>query len=203
MHRLLDVLASGVHDAKNQLFYAEAQIAAAEAAHGLDLAEARYAIEAAAGRLSRTLAAYRLLRDEARLAVVPAVVADLCEEVALDQRKHLARAGLTLDVACTVRDEWALDRDLVADILNNAIQNASRHARSRIRLSAGEADGSLCLRVEDDGCGFADTDPAAHGIGLLVAARIAELHRRQERHGSLRLCNGGEFGGAVLELRLP
>lgn len=203
MHRLLDVLASGVHDAKNQLFFAESQIAAAEAAHGIDLAEARYAIEAAAGRLSRTLAAYRLLRDEARLAIVPAVVADLCAEIALDQQKHLAQAGLSLDIDCTVRDEWALDRDLVADILNNAIQNASRHARHRIRLSAREDDGSLCLCVEDDGGGFADTDPAAHGVGLRVAARIADLHRRRERHGSLRLYNGGALGGAVLELRLP
>ena len=50
MHRLLDVLASGVHDAKNQLFAAESMVAAVEAAHGVDLGEARYAIEAAAGR---------------------------------------------------------------------------------------------------------------------------------------------------------
>ena len=55
MQRLLDILASGVHDAKNQLFVAESIIAAAERTHGVDLAEARYAIEAAAGRLSRTL----------------------------------------------------------------------------------------------------------------------------------------------------
>ncbi len=48
MHTLLDVLASGVHDAKNQLFVAESLIAAAEAKHGIELGEARYAIEPAA-----------------------------------------------------------------------------------------------------------------------------------------------------------
>jgi len=203
MQRLLDVLASGVHDTKNQLFFAEAQIAAAEAAHGIDLAEARYAIEAAAGRLARTLSAYRLLRDESSLAVVPTVVADLCEEIALDQQKHLAVGGIALDVDCTVRDEWPLDRDLIADVLNNAIQNASRHARSRIRLTATDDDDGLHFCVEDDGPGFADTDPAHHGIGLLVAGRIAEMHCRRGRNGRLALGNGGSLGGAVLELHLP
>ena len=120
MHRLLDVLASGVHDTKNQLFYAESQIAEAEAKHGIDLSEARYAIETAAVRLTRTLTAYHLLRNDATLAVVPVVVADLCDEVVLDQRRHLAHAGITLTHTCSVQDEWPLDRDLITDVLNNA-----------------------------------------------------------------------------------
>jgi hypothetical protein len=37
MQRLLDILASGVHDAKNQLFIAESMIAASEAAHGISM----------------------------------------------------------------------------------------------------------------------------------------------------------------------
>jgi len=45
MHHLLDILASGVHDAKNQLFVAESVIAALEAEHGIAMGEARYAIE--------------------------------------------------------------------------------------------------------------------------------------------------------------
>lgn len=198
----LDVLASGVHDTKNQLLAAESQIAAAEARYGIDLSEARYAIESAAARLSRTLSAYHLLRDDARLAVVPVVVADLCAEVALDQQRHLAHAGIALDQDCKADDEWAFDRDLVADVLNNAVQNAGRHARSRVRLSAWEAGDSLFFRVEDDGPGYGD--PAhARSTGLIVAERIARLHERAGRHGCLRLWNGGELGGAVFELELP
>ena len=82
----LDLLASGIHDAKNQLFSAETLIAAAEARHGIDLGEARFAIQAAAGRLNQTLAAYRQLRHETRIALIPTVVDELCEEAALDQR---------------------------------------------------------------------------------------------------------------------
>lgn len=202
MHRQLDVLASGVHDTRNQLFFAESQIAAAEAQHGIDLSEARYAIEAASGRLSRTLTAYHLLRQDASLAVVPTLVEDLCAEVALDQKKHLTHAGIVLEVKCSVQDEWPLDRDLMTDVLNNAVQNAGRHARKLVRLTASIDETTLCFRVEDDGTGYADPE-GGRSTGLIVAERIASMHERKQRQGSLHLSNGGSLGGAVFELRLP
>lgn len=202
MQKLIDILASGIHDAKNQLFQAEVQLVEAEARHGIDLGEPRYAIEAAARRLSQTLVAYQLVRHEAPLAIQPTVVGDLCDEVVLGQRPHLARLQLVLEVDCLVLDAWPLDRDLVTDILNNALQNAGRYARSRIRLSATEADGGLAIRIEDDGPGFASLPPAA-GTGLKLAAALAELHCRHDHHGRLQLANGGALGGARFELWLP
>ena len=202
MQPLLDVLASGIHDAKNQLFIAESHIAAREAELRIDLSEARYAIETAADRLSRTLAAYRLLRDDARLAVVPANIADLCDEIALEQGKHLSTTGIRLSVDCQVFDEWPLDRELVTDMLNNAVQNAGRFARSQIRLSAQTELDGLTLRVEDDGPGYSSLPPK-NGIGLMVGKRLAELHVRQNSHGTLQLRNGSALGGAIFELHLP
>ena len=202
MHKLLDILASGVHDAKNQLFIAESIIAAAEAAHGIPLSEARYAIESAANRLSRTLTAYHLMHHDAATAVTPTIVGDLCDEVMLAQKKHLAKRGIVLSIDCQVFDEWPLDRDLVTDMLNNAVQNAGRFAGKMVHVSATTDDGWLCLRVEDDGPGFA-TLPPATGTGLMVAERLAQLHSRHERQGSLLLSNQGALGGARFELRLP
>lgn len=202
MQRLLDVLVSGVHDAKNQLFIAESLIAAQETRHGVDLGEARYAIEAAAGRLSRLLSTYRLFHHEARLAIVPTIVADLCEEVRIGQQAHLTRSGKTLTLTCEVIDEWALDRDLVLDMLNNAVQNAGRHARATIHLSVREDDGGLCFRIDDDGEGFAELPPLA-GTGLLVAGQLAALHQRRGRPGRLHLGNDSALGGARFELWLP
>ena len=199
---LLDVLASGIHDTKNQLFAAESMIAAREAELHIDLSEARYAIEAAASRLSRTLAAYRMMRDGVQLAVVPTIIGDVCDEVALAQRHHLENAGIELSVDCRVLDAWPLDRDLITDMLNNAVQNASRFARRKVQLSAFEDDDSLVLRVEDDGPGFAKLPPES-GLGLIVAERLAVLHSRHNRHGQLVLTNGGALGGACFELHLP
>lgn len=202
MQRLLDILASGVHDAKNQLFVAESMIAASEAAHGISMEEARYAIESAANRLSRTLSAYHLLRNDATASVTPSIVGDICNEVLLAQQKHLAARNIAFTVECSVLDEWPLDRDLITDMLNNAVQNAGRYARQVVRLSATTDDGWLCFRVEDDGPGFAILPPES-GTGLIVAERLAQLHIRRERQGSLSLSNGSTLGGALFDLRLP
>lgn len=202
MQNLLDILASGIHDAKNQLFQAEAQLATAESLHGIDLGEARYGIESAARRLSQTLVAYRLVRHDAPLAVQPTIIGDLLEEVVLGQRRHLAAQDLSLEIDCQVFDPWPLDRDLVTDMLNNAIQNAARFACQRIRLSAVESDNGLRLRVEDDGPGFTHLPPAS-GTGLKLAKTLAALHVRHERKGHLQLGNESTLGGACFELWLP
>lgn len=202
MQRLLDVLASGIHDTKNQLFSAESLIAASEAKHGIDLSEVRYAIEAASNRLSRTLAAYRLIRHEAQLAIIPTIVADLCAEIGLAQKHHLEKSGIRLTLDCQALDAWPMDRDLVTDMLNNAVQNAGQVARSEILLSAFEEGKELVLRVEDDGPGFS-TLPPVSGTGLMVAEKLAQMHSKKDRHGSLKLSNGSLLGGACFELRLP
>ena len=199
---LLDILASGVHDAKNQLQQAEASLSNAEAMHGIDLGAARYAIEAAALRLTQTLHAYRLDRGEHALAIQPTVISDLIEEVTLAQRPHFAAQHLELSVTCPVAEPWPLDRELLADMLNNALQNAARHARQQVALSVSQAAGGLLFCVDDDGPGFASLPPS-HGLGLRLAQRLAARHCRRETCGHLRLANHGPLGGAHLELWLP
>lgn len=203
MEKLLDTLASGIHDARNQLMIAESQLSERERQHGIDLGEARQAIENAAGRLTRLLAAYRLMQHDVRLALQPCRIDELCSEAALTQRHLFHASGLKLTVNCQVFDEWVCARDLVADMLNNALQNACRHARSEVRLDADIVADGLCLRIADDGPGFAELPPQTTGSGLLLAARLAELHRRGERQGRLELANGGPLGGAVFALTLP
>lgn len=202
MQTLLDMLASGIHDAKNQLFQAETGLIAAEAQHGIDLGETRYAIEAAARRLNRMLTTCRLERQEIALAIVPVVIEDLLAEVQLTQQPHVTRTGLQLQVDAGEVALWPMDRELVGDMLNNAVQNAARYARRQIRLHAREVDGGLCLHVEDDGAGY-ETLPPASGTGLQLARRLAHLHQRHGRTGHLTLANDGPLGGARFTLWLP
>lgn len=202
MLHLLDVLASGVHDTKNQLFIAESMLAAAEARTQSDLGEIRYAIETAAARLTQTLATYHLLRRGSQLSIVPVIISDLCEEIGLAQKRHLATQNIALDIECHIDEAWPLDRDLVTDALNNAVQNAARFAQSRIRLTADYSEQGICLRVEDDGPGFA-TLPPATGTGLALAERLAAMHQRRDQHGRLSLDNHSRLGGANFELHLP
>lgn len=207
MHHVLDILTSGVHDAKNQLFLAESLIVQAEAEHGIKLDEARFAIEQAAARLSQTLIAYKLRRHAGgSLSIGMVCVADLLEEAAIMNSSHCRYLGVAFTSQCAVDDSWLLDQELVLDMLSNAIQNASRHARACVHASAVIDQGFLLLRVEDDGPGFPTPDidqMAGQGVGLFVARELARQHENHGVHGSLRLFNGGRFGGAVFEVRLP
>ena len=207
MHSLLDLLTSGVHDAKNQLFVAESAVVRAEMEHGIVLDEARFAIEHAARRLQRALTAYRCERDLLALDVGMVHIADLFDEVCLLNDAHLRAAGLALDVACAAElPPCPMDRELMLDVLSNALHNASRFARTRVRLSAGPHAEGLQLVVEDDGPGFDTTDAeemTRRGLGLYVARAIARAHRRGAASGRLELANGGTLGGAVFRLVLP
>lgn len=206
MHRVLDILTSGVHDAKNQLFNAESLIVKAETEHGIELTEARFAIEQAAARLSRVLAAYKLQRHVGKLSIEMAHIDDLLEEAVLINGPHCRHAGLALETECATGCVWPLDRELVLDMISNAIQNASRFAKTTIHVSAARENHELLLRVEDDGTGFPDPDldrTAEQGIGLFVARELTRLHGHDGKHGRLAIYNGGRLGGAVFEVRLP
>lgn len=206
MHAVLDLISSGVHDAKNQLFLAESLLVKAEAEHGVALDEARYAIELAAQRLHRVLTAYRLERGLGQIAIVFVPPQELIDEAVLINGKHCERAGFELIVDNRAEGLWGVDRELVLDMLTNALQNASRFAKARIMLSARVVDGSLCLSVEDDGPGFAcpDIDQVAKsGIGLFVARELALRHMHKGRRGCVSIRNGGSLGGGVFELSLP
>jgi hypothetical protein len=203
MHHLLDILASGVHDAKNQLFVAESVITAAlEAEHGIAMGEARYAIESAANRLSRTLAAYQVLRKDAAPAVTPVIVGDLCDEVVMAQQRHLALADIDLSHGLPG------SRRMAARPRPGHRHAQQRHPEcrplcaSKVHLQADVEDGWLLIRIEDDGPGFPSLPPP-YGTGLMVAHRLAALHVRKGREGSLHLSNDASLGGARFELRLP
>jgi two-component system sensor histidine kinase RegB len=94
--------------------------------------------------------------------------------------------------------------------LNNLLSNALRHARSRVRLEAGETPDSLWVAVADDGAGF-DPDllprlgepflgpswsgSGSTGLGIFIATTLLE-----RTGGRLSFTNLSE-GGARVELR--
>lgn len=104
---------------------------------------------------------------------------------------------------------WYLDRRLVELALDAAMHNALRFARSRVWLSAAQADEELVLAIEDDGPGpDPDPDPArapeAHntGLGTGLCAAVGRAHGSTQPDGGVRLLRR-RAGGARFELRLP
>jgi two-component system, OmpR family, sensor kinase len=138
------------------------------------------------------------------------------------------------DVLADVRERFAVrsretDRALVADApnglrltadperlrqaLGNLVDNAFRHGRGTVRLSAHTANGHVRLLVSDEGPGFPDAflDEAFErfsradesrgrggtGLGLAIVDAIAKAH-----HGEARASNRPD-GGADVWLELP
>ena len=75
-----------------------------------------------------------------------------------------------------------LDRTDLAEVLGNLLENAARHAASRVRIAAGCASASPSIVIEDDGAGIAP----------------AQLSRVLERGG--RLDESGDGAGLGLAI---
>lgn len=107
------------------------------------------------------------------------------------------------------------DPSQLARAIDNLLDNATRHAHTRVVVTLGEEDDTAVFTVTDDGPGI----PAEHadkvferfgrvdeartagtggtGLGLAIAREIVERHG-----GTIRLTNAGQRG-AVFEMRLP
>lgn len=104
------------------------------------------------------------------------------------------------------------DEVLLAEILDNLLKNAERHAKSKVVVAADRADGFARVIVTDDGVGipsghaeklfrpFFTTANGGHGLGLFVSRLWAQalggrLELASPRHSVL--------GGASFQIVLP
>ncbi|MHB2061835.1 sensor histidine kinase [Pseudomonas monsensis] len=109
------------------------------------------------------------------------------------------------------------DRELVASVLGNCINNAIRYARESLLITVSDEAGQLVLSINDDGDGYPaemlerqadyvqgiNHSSGSTGLGLYFANRIAALHQRNGVVGHTEISNGGPLGGGVFSLYLP
>lgn len=196
-----DLLASGIHDAKNRLFEIGVHALGGE----MDSEHIQTLVLEVASRLDRTLTAYRLMNRERIGTMLPAYVPALVQDVVVRARPP---GGVRISTDVRVDTEWPLSRSLIEETLVNATQNAARFAKSAIEVRALQREGMLVFEVNDDGPGFHADAESDHGIGLFIAQRVAQLHNHlgsdgKARQGRLALSNGGALGGALFSLELP
>lgn len=108
------------------------------------------------------------------------------------------------------------DQGQLRRMIRNLVDNAARHARTRIVFSLGEGDdGVVLLQIDDDGAGipveerdrvferFVRLDEArardhgGSGLGLAIVAEVVAAH------GGTVVGTDAPGGGARLEVRLP
>lgn len=171
--------------------------------------------------LAEDLRVQRLVEDLLLLARADEACPSAAQTVDLDDLVFEAAARLrttsevqvdTSDVSAgRVRGEPALLRRLVG----NLADNAAGHARARVVFSLREQDGSVVLRVDDDGAGIPvedrqrvferfvrlddarSRDAGGSGLGLAIVAQVAA------GHAGTATATASPAGGARLEVRLP
>lgn len=230
-----DILASSIHDIKNSLGSIlntlDALINDPEnhLADPRQVSRLQHETQRANSALIQLLNLYKLGTAQLTARVTKQHLGDFFEDVIADNQAICQALNLDLDYACNAQLTGYFDADLVHGLLNSAIGNAGRYARTKILLSAVcEAD-YLVIRLEDDGVGFLEplspwfiadnepetepdavtvpalaSDPARTHLGLYFAACIAELHHTPDgRKGYIRLHNGHTLNGGCFELWLP
>ena len=153
--------------------------------------------------------------------VQPLELGQLVDQVVALERVLLKSRGLKLELDYDADLVWHFDEDLIVGVLSHAINNAIHYTCDTVRLAIREADGWLELRVEDNGPGYPpallkagaiatrDTGGGVNfltnsaGLGLYFSNEVARMHRHRGRQGTLRLENGGTYGGGCFILSLP
>ena len=172
--------------------------------------------------LIQLLALYKQVgKPEYPFDIQPLEMGNLVEQVVAAERVLLKSKGITLETDFDPALIWHFDEDLIIGVVGHAINNAINYTNDKIRITIGQVDQYLEIRVEDNGRGY----PAAMleagvsamhgasagvnfltnstGLGLYFSSEVAKMHKHRERSGSLRLENGGAYGGGCFVLSLP
>ncbi|KKO44022.1 ATPase [Arsukibacterium ikkense] len=218
------VLACSVHDMKNslcmliqsaELIQAEGNKLSSDARD--ELARLHYEANRLNSNLLQLLSLYRLEREQLPIQIDQHFLAEIFEELLLKNQYFAAQRGIEVRVEVDENLSWFFDRDLVLNMLNDAIANALRYSNKRISLSAWVVADTLQISVADDGPGFPDfmlqdASPDMNklnlkhghtGLGIFFAKLIAKAHRNKNLRGKVCLENGGVHNGGVFSLSLP
>lgn len=118
------------------------------------------------------------------------LVTEVVGEITAVLTKIHAGRGLTLENTCDSDARFAGDREDLAEMLGNLMDNACKWGHSRVRIGAVMNQGQLCLDIEDDGPGLTtsqceevmgrgirlDESAPGHGLGLDIVRDLAGLY---------------------------
>ncbi|GAB2859623.1 sensor histidine kinase [Nocardioides pacificus] len=137
------------------------------------------------------------------------------DDLVLSEAKRVRRAGLAVDTSGVGAGRVRGDEAALAQVVRNLVDNAVRHARTRLAVSVREQDSGVELVIEDDGPGIPEDqrervferfvrldeararDAGGSGLGLAIVREIVAAHG-----GSVGVAVSA-LGGARFVVRLP
>jgi signal transduction histidine kinase len=171
--------------------------------------------------LDETVSLQRLVDDLLYLARTDAGKARIHDEpvdlddLVMSEVERLRSSGLAIDASKVSAGQVVGDRIQLARAVRNLIDNAARHAATKVILELGEAGPSVLLAISDDGPGIPQEDlervferfaradegrsrvEGGSGLGLAIVRDVIE------RHGGTVAVDREYRAGARLVVRLP
>ncbi len=158
------------------------------------------------------LLSYTVARDQA-LRLEPVDLSGLAESVASMRREASSRPRISVQPGLQVFADVALTRQLLDNLIGNAVKYVAPGTRPRIDVSAVDRGDFVCVMVCDNGIGVPPDrrrdifenfqrahvgDYSGTGIGLAICQRIVE------RHGGTIEVEDNPFGhGSLFSFTLP
>lgn len=222
-----DILASTLHDTKNSLGVLFnnleeiiTQCREQNCPRHAEFYTLQYEIQRLNNSLIRLLSLYKAEKSQLSVNLDYHTITDVLEEVAAAHEILLRSRGIRILTECGEDLCWAFDRNMIAGVLDNVINNAFRYAKSIVKISALIQNGYLILSVEDDGGGYppamlynenqqtdfkkeVDFKTGSTGLGLYFSLMVAGMHVNQDKSGFISIINGGAMGGGVFSIHLP
>lgn len=138
------------------------------------------------------------------------------DDIVIDEAGRIrSTSELQVDMGAVSAGRVTGDEAHLRRMVRNLVDNAMRHATSRLRLSLATVEGTVVLRIEDDGRGVAEADreriferfvrldearardDGGSGLGLAIVSDIAG------GNGGAVTVERSDLGGAAFEVRLP
>lgn len=218
------VIASSVHDMKNSIGMLLASLEgviqdtpAANKTQEKRFNTLHYEASRINSELIQLLTIYRMYNKFLPVQIDEHYVIDVLEDQVARNHMLFETGSIQLNFECDDNLNWYYDDDLIGSVVHNVLVNCIRYTKETITLSAAIEGDFLCFCIADDGPGYPESmleKPAelvgeaqvgkgdTH-LGLYFASRIAAMHKQKNRHGYIKLENGGPLGGGVFKLYIP
>ena len=222
-----DILASTLHDTKNSLgilFNDLDDIIAncheRECPSHVEFYKLQYEIKRLNHSLIRLLSLYKAEKSQLAINIDYHSIRDILEDVLTQHELMLSGRGIKMETDCDPVLFWAFDRNLIAGVLENVINNCFRYAKEKVRISSFLENGYLVMQIEDDGSGYPpsmlfnennnpefkkeiDFQTGSTGLGIYFSVMVAAMHKNNEKSGFISISNGGTLNGGVFSIYIP
>jgi len=222
-----DILASTLHDTKNSLgllFNNLEDIIVdcreKKCPSHVEFYKLQYEIKRLNNSLIRLLSLYKAEKSQLAINIDYHSIGDILEDESIQHESLLNARGIKIEIDCDPALFWALDRNLVAGVLDNIINNCFRYTKAKVKISSFTEDNYLVIRIEDDGTGYPpsmlfnernnpefkkgiDFQTGSTGLGIYFSVMVSAMHKNNGRSGFISIANGGILNGGIFSIYIP